>query len=205
MAGETGQVGQDGLLVLDQEGNLKKVLAEVAGPVAFCWSPDGKRVAYITAGDASSPEATKSLVVIDPRDPETSRTSIEDSVVAFFWSPNGERIAYFVPSLVLPTESPETGPSPSGPELFFNVFVLEVNSGKSLPVASFKPTENFLNFISYFDQYQRSATIWSPDSRNLVVAASRTDGGPGLFIVEASGNLQPRYLAEGVMATWSAK
>jgi hypothetical protein len=72
-------------------------------------------------------------------------------------------------------------------------------------MATFKPTESFLTFISYFDQYQRSATIWSPDSRNLVVAAARNEGGPGIFLVEAAGNLQPRYLAEGLMATWSTK
>ncbi|OGO28509.1 MAG: hypothetical protein A2Z16_12925 [Chloroflexi bacterium RBG_16_54_18] len=204
LAGETGQAGNEGLLLLDKEGHIKKVLASIEGPVAFGWSPDGEWVAYVNGRDANSPDAPRSLVVLDPQDPEGTRTSIDEVVVAFFWSPNSQRIAYFVPSQGTNTASPDSnGSSPTGPELYLNLHILDVRSKKSLLVASFQPTEDFVNFLFYFDQYQRSATIWSPDSRNLVVSARRDQGKSGIFIVEASGNLESRYLTNGILALWS--
>jgi len=61
----------------------------------------------------------------------------------------------------------------------------------------------FLNIFPFFDQYQRSATIWSPDSRYLVVSAIANESTQGLFIVPASGDFEPRFLTEGRLGFWS--
>jgi hypothetical protein len=48
-------------------------------------------------------------------------------------------------------------------------------------------------------------TIWSPDSNYLVVSAVASAEQQGLFIVPASGDYDPRFLAEGNVGFWSWK
>jgi hypothetical protein len=70
-------------------------------------------------------------------------------------------------------------------------------------IATFVPTERFLQVIPYFDQYHHTLTVWSPDSKNLVVSAYTGEDAPGIFVVAASGRLDPRFIAPGWMAFWS--
>jgi Tol biopolymer transport system component len=138
----------------------------------------------------------------DPSAPAVSEVQAEQ-VAGFFWSPDGKQLAYFVPALARPEEgqptpAPEAGQGP----IYLQMHVAQVRSGQSKLVSTFRPSEQFLNLLFTFDQYQRSATIWSPDSQYLVVPA--TDGQQhGLFIVPASGAFEPRFLTEGVLAFWS--
>ena len=81
--------------------------------------------------------------------------------------------------------------------------IAEPKSGTTERIAAFQPTESFLNIFPFFDQYQRSVTIWSPDSRNLVVSAMANESTQGLFIVPASGEVEPRFLVEGRLGFWS--
>ncbi|HXQ37896.1 MAG TPA: hypothetical protein VN843_28070, partial [Anaerolineales bacterium] len=69
----------------------------------------------------------------------------------------------------------------------------------------YQPTEQFANILPYFDQYHQSVTIWSPDNNNLVLSFVNNNGGSGIAIVAASGQLEPRLLAEGFLAFWSWK
>jgi hypothetical protein len=82
---------------------------------------------------------------------------------------------------------------------------MDTGSGETQQLALFRPTNDFVNILPYFDQYHRSATIWSPDSRNLVIPALSPEGDPGIYVVEAAGNLQPRYISDGSLAFWSWK
>ena len=82
---------------------------------------------------------------------------------------------------------------------------MDARNGKSHSVAAFPPSERFLSVIPFFDQYHASLTIWSPDSKNLVVSAYGNDGNPGIWVVEASGHLDPRHIAEGWLGFWSWK
>jgi Tol biopolymer transport system component len=59
--------------------------------------------------------------------------------------------------------------------------------------------------LAYFDQYHQSATIWSPDNNNLVLSFLTSSGSPGIAVVAASGQLEPRILAKGYLAFWSWK
>jgi len=72
-------------------------------------------------------------------------------------------------------------------------------------VATFTPSDRFLDVIPYFDQYNQSLTIWSPDSTNLVISAYRSDGVPCVWVVNASGHLTPRFIDTGWMGFWSWK
>jgi len=66
-------------------------------------------------------------------------------------------------------------------------------------------SEDFLNIMPFFDQYQRSATIWSPDNNNLVISALDQDGEQGIYAIEIAENSEARLLASGSLAFWSWK
>ena len=83
------------------------------------------------------------------------------------------------------------------------VLGIDVESGESREIITFRPTEQFLNILPYFDQYHQSATIWSPDNNNLVISFVDADNNPGIAIIPTSGTLEPRLLAPGYIAFWS--
>ncbi len=82
--------------------------------------------------------------------------------------------------------------------------VYDLASGKTQQAAAFQPTEAFLNIIPFFDQYQHSGTIWSPDSQNLVLPVIDTNGNSRIVVVGAGGG--PTHpIADGDLAFWSSK
>jgi hypothetical protein len=93
--------------------------------------------------------------------------------------------------------------STSTPQLALQLNVLDVATGESRELFTYVPTEQFLNIIPYFDQYHQSVTIWSPDNNNLVLSFLDGEGNPGIAIVAASGQLEPRLLTSGYIAFWS--
>jgi hypothetical protein len=82
---------------------------------------------------------------------------------------------------------------------------LDVTTGESRELFTYQPTQQFLSVLPYFDQYDQSVTIWSPDNNNLVLSFLGSSGKPGIAVVAASGKLEPRILAEGYLAFWSWK
>jgi hypothetical protein len=139
---------------------------------------------------------------------ETSEEIIEEgNIVAFFWSPSGEQIAYFILLQAQADGSSSSGESGGSaqatPQYVLNLHVLDVASGESRELFTYRPTQQFLSILPYFDQYHQSVTIWSPDNNNLVLSFLGQSGSPGIAIVAASGNLEPRLLAEGILGFWS--
>lgn len=196
--------GQDGLYLTDSHGREKSLLTEVEGTIAFGWSPDGKRVAYLINNPEVSDPTARRMTIVDPDNPGEEKTIEDELIVAFFWSPDSRKIAYFVPSLVTSTEEVNQDGQPVT-TLLLTLKVYDVRSGKSIQVAVFRPTQTFVNLLPFFDQYQHSVSLWSPDSRNLVLSAVDGQGNEGVFIIEAAANLQPRLLAEGEIGVWSWK
>lgn len=204
VAGQTPD-RQSALLLTDALGQNPQPLTEYAGNIAFAWSPDGKRIAYI-ASEADPLGLEGKLVIVDPAGKQKPVELKGQSALAFFWSPDSKSVAYFSRH-ILPTPTPEAGQSSSVGEsaTILSLNVIEARNGATHEVATFVPTERFLQVIPYFDQYHKSTTIWSPDSRNLVVSAYTGDGTPGIWVVAASGNLEPRFIAPGLVGFWSWK
>jgi hypothetical protein len=69
---------------------------------------------------------------------------------------------------------------------------------------AFTPTDSFLNIFPFYDQYQRSITIWSPDSREIVIAGSQGQENPGIYVIDALEGGSAR-IADGDLAFWSWK
>lgn len=203
-----GSDGENELLLLGPNGLVEASLAQLeAGSAAFAWSPDGRKVAYVAGESVLAQGALGPLKLIDLDKPDEVVTAEEEQVFAFFWSPDSRHIAYFVPRRVPVTSDGggEQGSEEGGEEtvIVLGLHVLDVDSGSSRRITAFQPTAQFLGIMPYFDQYHHSATIWSPDSKNMVIAGFDGQGAPGILVIHASGELEPRRIGDGTFAFWS--
>lgn len=200
------QSGRSRLVLASPDGIIRTFITDVDGPVAFDWAPQGDFMAYIQSTRAVSGFLGK-LNFVDlsnPLNPLIIETDA-DNVIAFFWSPDGEQVAYFVPAILGDSNQDEPVSSQSqDPVIFLVLYTANARDGSTKQITSFLPSEGFLNILPFFDQYQRSATIWSPDGNYIVLSALADDQGtPGIFVVPSSGSLDPRFLVEGALAFWS--
>jgi len=190
------------LLMTNHVGMMEREIVRFQDKIAFGWSPDGTQVAYLIGDSPDNNQNT--LVIANPEQPEKVVEITEEFVAAFFWAPDSRSLAYFVPVVI--TSGDETV-SLGQPEtkVYLSLRALDVSKGKSVELAVFKPPHQLLEILPFFDQYQHSVTIWSPDSRNIVFAGSLASGETGIFVVKASGEDQANRIADGVLAYWSWK
>ena len=192
--------GEKEIILMDGTGQFEKTIGTFEVNTAFAWSPDSTRIAYISGSQQMNAGALGALHVVDIETLE--ETVKEENVYAFFWSPNGEKLAYFIPLL---TNQAADGSQSSTQRLLLELHMLDVTTGESRELYTYQPTEQFANILPYFDQYHQSVTIWSPDNNNIVLSFLTSDGAPGIAIAAASGQLEPRILAQGYLAVWSWK
>jgi len=192
------------IVITDAAGENLKKIGTFTSKTAFAWSSDSSRLAYLDGLQALDAGTIGSLHVVDL---ETNKETAEDAnIIAFFWSPSGKEIAYFI---LLQANGDSSGSSSgstdSSPQYVLELHVLDVTSGESRKLFTYRPTQQFLSVLPYFDQYHQSVTIWSPDNNNLVLSFLDSSGNPGIAVVAASGKLEPRLLAQGYLAFWSWK
>jgi TolB protein len=195
--------GDDELILAGQDGKEKQALARLSGPVAFAWSPKGIYLAYAVLDPAESIPTIR-LVVLDSTHPDLQNQVAQGDLVAFFWSPDGQKIAYFIrgsggPSAISFQTVAQTKPSAS-----LVVRVYDRISGDTKEVTTFAPTVSFQQILPFYSQYQRSGTIWSPDSQNLVLSGVDSAGENAIYTVGADGS-QFQKIADGDLAFWSWK
>lgn len=203
LAAEVDEVGAS-LLITDVNGEIQTILESVGRSIAFAWSPDGKRVAYIMENPRDDEESAGILVIVDPDRVQDVQTVDQKPVVAFFWSPDSKKIAYFVPRLKIPSGEITQVGLPD-PVLVLQLYLTDVYTGESWRLIEFTPTQDFLRIMEFFDQYHRSATIWSPDSQDLVILGMDQDENPGIMVISASQEVDSRIIAPGTLAFWSWK
>ena len=195
--------GRESLFLIDPAGNIKQTVNETPGPMAFAWSPDASRIALLHS--ASDPSGLlRGLKLLEPQAPGEEQIVVAQDTVAFFWSPDSRKIAYFQPVLSSPQPG-EQGVSQTEPQILLSLFVYNLDSESANQVAQLNPSNEFLNIFPFFDQYQRSVTLWSPDSQHLVVSAQDDSGVDGIYVVNASGEGNPVRIADGNLAFWSWK
>lgn len=197
--------GQKRLMLLTPNGQPIRALASLEGQVAFSWSPDGSRIAYIDGqpapygGVAGRLHVRSIAPVAQTIAWGDSGTALDaPSVGAFFWSPDGEKIAYFEPVFAQGRNG--------RPQLVFRMKVYYVEEDRTVNIGPFLPTPAFASqLVPYFDQYERSGTIWSPDSRYVVINAMTREERPGIYVVPATGVGAPQLVAEGVFPFWAPR
>ncbi len=195
--------GRRNLVILTPDGQPVRSIATISGQVAFSWSPDGNHIAYIdgrpgplggVAGRLRIARTTAAPQTIDYSGPVLDAPA----VAAFFWSPDGEKLAYFEPVVV----SDRRG----RPRIIFRMLVHNVEQDETVAIGPFLPTNSFRNqLVPYFDQYERSITLWSPDSEFVVINAVTGDRQPGIFVVPADGESAPQRVAEGSFPFWAPR
>ena len=171
--------------------------------MALAWSHDSQLFAYITGERQLNAGTIGTLHAIDMATSEDFFQA--QDVFAFFWSPNNRRTAYFIPFVANAAAEDGADAAAQAQRLVLQLHMLDIISGESRELFTFQPTDQFSAILPYFDQYHQSATIWSPDSNNLVLSFLDSTGKPGIAVVAASGQLQPRRLADGYLAFWSWK
>ena len=193
-----GASGEPALLLTTPWGDNIAELIPLESEVAFGWSPAGRYAAYITAepGQQNMLGRLRLLDLEDPGAPVAIETG-DSLAVAFDWAPDGEHILSYAPIAGEPAAEGEAA------ILLLRLNVTETRSGETRRLGTIRPTEEFFALLPYFDQYAQSATAWSPDSRNIVFTALTPDGTPGVFVVAASGTIEPRPIGVGVYAVWS--
>lgn len=201
-----GAAGEDaeGLLLLNSSGEFVRKLADAPRATAFAWSPNGEQIAYVTQSPRD-PLGFGELMLIDMNEGgEFSRRATDLATVAgFFWSPTGRELAAFVPEFAPEGEDQQVDYRRQDPRLLLHLFLVQAESGESEPLASFQPTADFLNILPFYDQYHRSATVWSPDGRQIVYTARLPSGGTSVSVVPAEPGGEAESVAEGTFAFWS--
>jgi TolB protein len=196
--------GDDELILAGQDGKVKQALSKLSGQVAFAWSPQGVYLAYAVFDPAGS-VPTIHLIMLDSTHPDLQNQVAEGELVAFFWSPDGQKIAYFIlGSSGGPLASLVGTVAQTTPSTRLAVRVYDRISGDTKEVANFVPTVSFQQVLTFYSQYQRSSTIWSPDSQNLVLSGVDAAGENAIYTVGADGS-KFQKIADGDLAFWSWK
>ncbi len=171
------------------------LLAETRALAAFAWAPDASSLAVSEQSGPGSPLFNRLSLL--PADGSPSSVLVEEEHLAFFWSPAGDRIAW-------------VGVDPATREM--ELSVSPVDGGEARSLFRFSPTGEFFTYLSFFDQYAYSHSLWSPDGSALVVAGNegaetgrRNGSGPSggrIYVVDAVTG-ETRRIASGRMAVWS--
>ncbi len=172
-----------------------RLLMETRAMTAFAWSPDGSAIAVSEQSSLGSPLFNRLSLV--PADGSSGSVLVEDDHLAFFWSPSGDQIAWI-------------GVNPASREM--ELSVSPVGGGEPRLLFRFSPTGEFFTYLSFFDQYAYSHSLWSPDGSALLVAGNeghesgRRNGsspsGGQIYVVDA-GTGEALRIASGKAAVWS--
>ncbi len=178
-----------------RDASTPRLLAETRALVAFAWSPDGSTLAVSEQAGRGSPMFNRLSLI--SADGSSSSTLVEEDHLAFFWSPEGDRIAWI-------------GVDAATREMELSLSA--VGDGEPRRLFRFSPTGEFFTYLSFFDQYAYSHSLWSPDGSALVLAGNeepesgrRNGSGPHggqIYVVDADTG-QALRIASGKTAVWS--
>jgi hypothetical protein len=189
------------LVIVDSQGKSRKVLGvALSNPVSFAWSPDAQNVAVVS-------NFTK-LTVYDAASGKTLANVPANNILAHFWSPTSDQIAYIT---VSPTQSSADDKIRSNGRLHYEQsattlkwHVLNIKTGNPQAGPNFIPTSDMGYLLTFFDQFARSHSLWSPDGRYLVYGATESDA-PRVMMIDTQKGISsdPIIVADGAIGIWS--
>jgi len=202
--------GSSDVVVAGRDGSNEQTMP-VFGMAAVTFDPVGHTIASI--GPIRTPDTAFAiplgpLRLIDPASGKV-RTLLVGSVVSFWWSPDGKTIAALrvqpvagATSAVSPSPPESPIPSPSTPQTEVRLLFVDVASGKIGSQRVVQPGQLFIDqFLTYFDQYALSHSIWAPDSSSLLMPVIDTDGATRIAVMFR--NDDPPRPIDGAIGFWS--
>ena len=170
----------DELVRHDLATDTVEILGQAPGIVAFSIAPNGSRVGYTSVGDADG--SFIHLIDLDTRETESFASG---AVEVWQWSPDSEKILLMGVDRVTQTIS-------------YRVW----NDGEIVAYSTSTPTVVFFNrYLFYWGQYDRSHSLWAPDSSAFTFAA--VDGDTDYVFVQRLDESLPGRVAPGSVATFS--
>ncbi len=176
------------------DDGVSEIVCPVEGHSVMLWSPDGSRLAFSQAlGD--TPHMYTGVTLVDPK---TGRIDVinEKDVISFFWSPCSERLV----SIAFDEKA--------GME--WSVF--DVRGMRRTLSSQFYPSNEFVYFCQFFDQFASSHPLVSPDGSSLVFAGhlaepdrTRLEGRSSVYLVSLTRPEPAQKLASGHFACWDAR
>lgn len=196
--GTLAEDGQSTDLVVVSSSETRVLDSQLSGLVSFSWSPNGDYVAYT--------HENGQLSVVNSQTGERVVQSAVSGIYAFFWSPDSKNLAY----ITLATQPASISVYNSGKmaavvqdSVGIAWSVLNVESGLTHQYSAFKPTQEMLYLLSFFDQFAQSHRVWSPDSRYLIYSEIPPTGNPIISIMDTTAtDTVPFSIAQGLIGIW---
>jgi len=188
-------------------GSLEQTkITNLGGTAHLALSPDNRHLAYLQF-EPRLPAPFGRAYLVETNGQNHQRL-VSDPIASLYWSPDGRKLALLGLSRGAdgPTAQKIDGlAAPLAQELNLRWWIYDVETETLEPLFSFTPTSQFLQTVPFFDQYHLSLTFWSPDSRYFVVTEKQPDGrGQGqVWVVDTTGQEEPRQVGEGTLAVWS--
>lgn len=182
-------------------GNTSTVIGTANSPMFLAASPDGRRIAVLVRPNDGAQQPQSEVIAFqfdEPVELESGRVTIidletgdveiqpEEQPVSMSWSPDSTTLA------LLAFDG-------AGLQWSFNT------PNGQVAGASFSPSPRFAQrYLPFFDQYNLSATSWSPTSDAIVFAGTIADE-TGIFVDVVSDDFGPALIATGEVAFWSPR
>ena len=191
-----GEHGKQRLVVINLKDSSARMLSEFYGLAAVAWRPGYAQLGMVKETIRNT-GFYSGLWLVDYETREEVQLS-DDPALAFYWSPDGSKVAYVTPS--------------DGAEGSLRFGVVEVESGDSVYLSDFTPSQEQLIHFMFFDQYAQSHPVWSPDGGALLACGQlgyqliRSELPVGelnkVIILDATGREAPQDIAGGFVGCW---
>jgi dipeptidyl aminopeptidase/acylaminoacyl peptidase len=198
---------ENDIWIVNSDGSRNRFLVKGSSPR---WSPDGKRIAYIAAGQPAGPQVF--VRWMDTGD-ETQLTHLENPPSNVRWSPDGKRIAFNMNVPAKPGFTARMPARPAGakwvdpprvvdklnyradgsgyrPEGFTHIFVIPDSGGTPRQLTD--------------GDYSHGSPEWTPDSQTIIFSGTRKPdadylrGGSEIYSLSvASGQIRALTDREG--------
>ena len=196
--------GQEAIYKTNAETLEQTAITDLLGFTYMVLSPDDSHIAYLQIEKGDRPPLGTAYVV--DADGNNRRRLTDSPVGSMYWSPDGKKLALLSLAVRGDGSTAKAGglAAPLPQKIIFRWLIYDIETEELEILASFSPTRHFLQTVPYFDQYHRSLTFWSPDSRYFLITKEKSDGNEGtIWVHDVTGKEEPRQVGEGTLAVWS--